>query len=649
MNEADPLFESEWLETDGLGGYASSTVPGRNARRYHGLLVAATDPPAGRSVLLSKLEETLVVAGVRYDLSVNRYPGALHPRGDRLLESFSPEPYPTWTYEAAGVRLRKTLFVVHGETTAVVSWEALNAPPGPLLLEVRPLVALRDHHALRREERGWDAGTTSGDGVVTVRPVAGLPPLRLFHDAASVRLDGVWYRSFELDRERERGFDFVEDLFSPATLTFDLAAAPTATVVATTGERRAAEAASLRRREEERRKEVAGEPGSPRLLRALRSAADRFLVRRGEGWTVIAGYPWFTDWGRDTMISLPGLALATGRLEVARSVLSTFARFVDRGMVPNRFPDHGEPPEYNTVDGTLWFVEAARAYLAASGDEAFAAELYPLLLEVVEEHLRGTRFGIRADDDGLLLAGEPGVQLTWMDAKVGDHVVTPRHGKPVEVQALWHNALRSVAALARDLGDGWQQRRLTALADRAAAAFSALFWSPARGHLVDVVGRDGSTDPSLRPNQLLALSLPYPLVEGERAESVLAAVERHLLTPFGLRTLAPSDPAYRGRYEGGPEARDGAYHQGTVWPWLMGPLVDAHLAVRGDSPETRWRAAVWLRPLCEHLLGPGLGELPEVYDGDPPQRATGCVAQAWSVAEVLRAVLRLGLARGGEA
>ncbi|MCL4806267.1 MAG: glycogen debranching enzyme N-terminal domain-containing protein [Thermoanaerobaculia bacterium] len=642
MNGLPLLPDAEWLETNGLGGFALSTVSGRNARRYHGLVVAATTPPTGRAVLLGKLEETLVVGQERFDLSVNRYAGRLHPRGDLHLRSFRVDPFPTWEYEAGGVRLRRTFFLVHGEDTAVVSWELITGPAGGVRLEVRPLLAYRDHHHLRDVATPCDPAVLREEGGVRLSPVCALPDLRLAHDADSVADTFFWYRGLEYDLDRERGFEYTEDLFSPLSFGWDLSARPEATLLATLGSRRAEDAPELRAAEEKRRRRVEGAGSDRRLLRLLRAAADRFVVRRAEGWTIVAGYPWFTDWGRDAMIALPGLLLATRRFDVARSVLETFARHVDRGMVPNRFPDEGSEPEYNNVDATLWFVEAVRAYHEATRDDAFRRQVYPLLVEIVERHLRGTRFGIRADVDALLSSGEPGQQLTWMDARVDGVVVTPRSGKPVEVQALWHNALRTVALYAADLGDAFTAARLLALADQARESFGALFWDEKVGHLADVVSPDGIRDLSFRPNQLLALSLHRPLLTGRRAERVLRTVEERLLTPYGLRTLDPAHPDYRGRFEGGPAERDAAYHQGTVWPWLLGPLVDAHLAVRGNTPESRRTASAWLAPLVEHLFGPGLGQLPEVFDGDPPHRPGGCVAQAWSVGEVLRAVLRTG-------
>jgi predicted glycogen debranching enzyme len=362
-------------------------------------------------------------------------------------------------------------------------------------------------------------------------------------------------------------------------------------------------------------------------------AADQFLVRRGDRRSVIAGYHWFSDWGRDTMIALPGLTLATGRPEIARDILEEFAAHVDRGMLPNRFPDAGEVPEYNTADATLWFFEAVRAWVAHTGEHDFARrKLYPVMADIIAWHERGTRYGIRVDSDGLLLAGEPGVQLTWMDAKSGDWVVTPRSGKPVEIQALWYNALRVIE---HAVPEGAHYREL---ADRAQRSFLPLFWNERFGCLYDVV--DGNVrDASIRPNQLLAASLFHKLLPPEKARSMLGVVERHLLTPYGLRSLAPGDPHYRGRYEGDSRSRDGAYHQGTVWPWLIGPFAGAYLEACGRSSEAIGKVQQWLAPLRRYMEDEGVGQIPEVFDGDAPHRAGGCIAQAWSVAEVLR-VLR---------
>ncbi|MDQ6705217.1 MAG: glycogen debranching protein, partial [Acidobacteriota bacterium] len=391
----------------------------------------------------------------------------------------------------------------------------------------------------------------------------------------------------------------------------------------------ASEAGELRRAETGRRKALGN---------GLPAAATQFLVKRGHGDTIIAGYPWFEDWGRDTMISLPGLTLATGRPEIAKSILVEWSRFVDRGMLPNRFPDAGSKPgnqpEYNTADAALWFFEALRAVIEHTGDYSFVSDaLYDILADIVAWHQRGTRYGIHVDADGLLAAGAPGVQLTWMDAKVRDWVVTPRRGKPVEIQALWYNALRIMEdlSLRRGLPGPYGE-----MAEAAKHAFVAQFWNESAGCLYDVIDGD-LRDSAIRPNQVIALSLKYRMPYTWQAKSILEVVERELLTPFGLRTLAPGDPNYRGRYEGDTAARDGAYHQGTVWPWLIGPFIAAYLEGHRNSAEAVARARSWLEPLRQFQDSAGAGQIPELFDGDAPHQPRGCTAQAWSVAEVLRA------------
>jgi predicted glycogen debranching enzyme len=409
-------------------------------------------------------------------------------------------------------------------------------------------------------------------------------------------------------------------------------------VIASTERHDSAEAPRLRAAEIARRRAIiASAPSTDVFTQTMVQAADQFLVRRGAETTVIAGYHWFSDWGRDTMIALPGLTLATGRYDVARSILRAFAESADRGMLPNRFPDAGEAPEYNTVDATLWFFEAARALGAQTGDYEFVrGRLYATMTDMISWHERGTRYGIHVDGDGLLFAGEPGVQLTWMDAKVGDWVVTPRRGKPVEIQALWYNAVRVMQELSARLGQESAAAHYEEMAGKARASFLRQFWNEEAGCLYDVVNGD-ERDGAIRPNQVFAVSLFYGMLPRERAKSVVAVVERDLLTPYGLRSLAPSDPQYRGRYEGDRLHRDGAYHQGTVWPWLMGPFLNAYLEVNGRTPEARAQAAQWSAELRRYAADEGLGQIPEVFDGDAPHRPAGCMAQAWSVAELLRA------------
>jgi len=381
-------------------------------------------------------------------------------------------------------------------------------------------------------------------------------------------------------------------------------------------------------------------PKDDDLVRALTVAADQYIVTRGEQKTIIAGYHWFADWGRDTMIALPGLTLATGRFEIARSILLEFAKYVDQGMLPNRFPDAGETPEYNTVDATLWFFEAVRALADNTKDFAFVRDnLYEVLRDVIDWHMRGTRYNIHVDTDGLLFSGEPGVQLTWMDAKVGDWVVTPRTGKAVEIQALWYNGLRVMEGLAKKFSDKRNQERYQSMAALAHKSFNEQFWNEEAGCLYDVVDGD-KRDASIRPNQIFAISLTDSMVSKARAKSILRVVERELLTPRGLRTLSPNDANYLGRYEGDPRSRDAAYHQGTVWPWLMGACITAYVKVFGAEPGRKF-ATEWLKNFGEHLTEAGLGQVSEIFDGDSPHTPRGCIAQAWSVAEILRAAVEL--------
>ncbi len=628
----------EWLETNGLGGSASSTTLGLNTRRYHGLLTAATKPPTERFVLLSKLEETLVVGDAKYDLGVNQYPGSIHPRGDQYLESFRLDPFPVFTYQVANLCIEKRLFLVHGENTVVVTYQVTGPIEDGTILEVRPLVAFRDYHSTAHANPAFNGNLEMGDQQVSLAPYQGLPRLHFAHNAAGVEAQGNWYYHFQYERERERGLDFEEDLNCPLVLRYDLAGTAFPALIASLTPHKISEVPVLQLHEIERRKVK----GADLFERQLVAAADQFVVAREDQKTVVAGYPWFADWGRDTMISLPGLALVTGRFEDARNMLVEFIRHLDNGMLPNRFPDRGELPEYNTVDGTLWLFHAVSELLRYSGDRKYIQEnFYDALAGVIDWHVKGTRYGIRMDQDGLLLAGEPGVQLTWMDAKIGDWVVTPRTGKAVEIQALWHNALCVMSQLAPTETD---RERFGAMAERARAAFSPLFWNEAAGCLYDVIAPEGP-DGAIRPNQILAVSLPYSILDEEKSRRVLEVVEWELLTPYGLRTLSPRDSRYRPRYEGDSRSRDSAYHQGTVWPWLLGPFLTAYAKVHGDSPEVRDQVSRFLQPLREHLWQAGLGQISEIFDGDAPHRPNGCIAQAWSVAEVLRTYAEDALGR----
>ena len=625
-------LEAEWLEADGLGGFASGTVGGIRTRRYHALLLSATTPPTGRVVLVNGLEAWIEGAAGTSALTTQRYaPDVVHPNGVEHLAAFTRDPWPAWTFRLPDATvIVHDLFVEPNACETVLRWRRA-AGSGPCQLKVRLLLSGRDYHALHRENPAFRFDAQVRGGTVSWRPYHDQPAIAALSNGGYAHAP-EWYRNFLYTAERDRGLDDIEDLASPGVLTFDLAAGP-AVIILRAGDglavRAAAHAADLAATEQARRAAT-----TSLVARSARS----YRVDRGAGQTLIAGFPWFTDWGRDTFIAMRGLVLATGELAAAEAILTAWAGTVSEGMLPNRFPDAGAAPEYNAVDASLWYIVAVHEFLdacAAAGRTVpapVADQLRAACEAILAGYAAGTRFGIGADADGLLRAGVPGVQLTWMDAKIGDHVVTPRIGKPVEVQALWINALRIAAAR-------WSMRWRD-LAAKALLAFAARFASPAGG-LFDVVDVDhvaGTADARLRPNQILAVGgLPFPLRAGAAARAVVDRVEAKLLTPLGLRTLSPDDPAYAGHYRGGPAERDGAYHQGTAWPWLMGPFVDAWLSVRGRTEAAKSEArARFLAPLMAHLDHAGLGHVSEVADGDPPHAPGGCPFQAWSLGELIR-------------
>lgn len=636
----DDLEGLEWLEANGLGGYASSTYSGANSRRYHGVLVASLNPPVDRRVLLSKLDESLSFGGLKFDLADNRFPGVVPGNAVRHLSSYRRDFFPTMEFEAGGARLSKSVAALHGENSTLIRYELLSGP-ADLSLELRPFLAPRPIHETAHANPALSPEFRFDRGLLRLLPYAGGPELFVSVPGAAFTGEPRWYYRFQYRREQERGLDFEEDLFTHGRFSVVLRVGEALHVLVTDKDPAGRDAALLWEGEGRRRGALlAPAAGLSGFLVRLTLAADQFLVRRGaEGATVIAGYPWFEDWGRDTMIALRGLSLGTGRVHEARAVLSAFLGALSRGMLPNRFPEAGSPPEYNTVDATLWLFVAVHAYHKQAGDPDFALKTcLPALLDILDWHRRGTRFGIHAAEDGLLSAGAEGEQLTWMDAKVGDWVVTPRRGKAVEVNALWYNALRITQELAQAAGRDSEAKDLGQQADKARESFGGAFWNAPAGCCFDVIGEAGP-DPSVRPNQIFCLSLPFPLLDGERARLLLQTVEAQLFTPRGLRSLSPRDPRYVPRYEGGVVQRDGAYHQGTVWAWLLGPYVDALVRVRGEAGKAQARGIlVGFEP---HLDEACLGSVSEIFDGDAPHRPRGCVAQAWSVAELLRVGLDL--------
>lgn len=651
----EALLAREWLVTNGLGGYASGTVAGVNTRRYHGLLVAALAPPVARTLLVAKVDEAVEVDGASYELGANEYhDGTLSPRGFTYLLGFRLDgTVPTWTYRVPGAVLEKTVWMGRGANRTFVLYRLL---PGsqPAKLVVQPYLAERDYHALQRgDSRGSFEVSPIVSGIL-VRPWPSAAAYTLRISRGTFHPGPDWYWRFLYRAERDRGFDCLEDLYVPGRFHVALEPGEDVVLAASTepDDGPLPEGIQAYQAEQARQEDLVRSaarlpedtlsiPGDGGLARRLVLAADQFLVRGGTRRTVIAGYHWFTDWGRDTMIALPGLTLATGRWDEAREILLDFAATVDEGMLPNRFPDDGTPPEYTSADAALWYVIAIHRYLSRTHDRSLLVQVYPCLREIVTCYRRGTRHGIRVDPaDGLLEAGTPESALTWMDARVEGQAVTPRCGKAVDLNALWYNAVRLVAGWARELGDDpepWDEA-----ATAVERSFVGRFYYGDGGYLYDVIGPDGVPDTALRPNQLLALALPYPLLDGAPARSVLEAVTRELLTPVGLRSLSPRDPLYRGRYAGGPSDRDAAYHQGTVWPWWLGPYVVALVRVTGD----RGRARRLLAPFRGHLLEAGLGTVSEIFDGDPPHRPRGCIAQAWSVGVLLEAWEFLGGDRG---
>ncbi|MGB7069458.1 MAG: amylo-alpha-1,6-glucosidase [Pyrinomonadaceae bacterium] len=627
----DEATRREWLETNGIGGFACGTVSGTHTRRYHGLLTGATRPPLGRLTLLSKFEETVLIDGERFDLSSNQFQDSVFPRGYEFLTGFRLDPFPVWTYTIRDIEIEKKIFMVHGKNSTVCRW-SISRSNDRVELELRPLLSFVDYHHLQHESPTIDTHFDVADGCVSVHPFNGLPRLHFHHNASNVEATGYWYKNFEYSIEKERGFDYSEDLFQPFLMRFDLA--ESADVVVSLDEQTTEPAQKLQDREISRRtallKRVAA---ADDFSKQLMLAADQFIVVRGMGHTVIAGYPWFSDWGRDTMIALSGLSLSTGRTEIAKEILVEFSRYISEGMIPNRFPDAGDQAEYNTVDATLWFFEAVREYAEQTGDyDLIRDELYPRLIDIVHWHVRGTRYNIHLDTDGLLYAGEPDVQLTWMDAKIGDFVVTPRTGKPVEIQALWYNSLRIMSDLAQRFGDVEDRAKYDAMAELAKQSFNALFWNAAEDCLFDVVN-NGARDGSVRPNQIFAVSLRYSMLDAASSKKVLDKVEAELLTPVGLRSLSPRDPAFCPVYIGSPYDRDSAYHQGTVWGWLIGPFVDAYRRV---YPGREDRIDAMLSGFVDTMNEAGLGQISEIFDAVAPHTPRGCFAQAWSVAEVLR-------------
>lgn len=627
---------SEWLETDGLGGFASGTATGIRTRRYHSLLTTSVTPPTDRRVMVSGVDAWVEIAGTSIALTSQAYlPEVVHPDGMHRIATFRSEPWPTWEYDLGqGHRIKYELFMTDGVSQVVLRWSWVGTTPAHAALVVRPFLAFRDYHALARERSDFEFAPRTRTPWLVFQPQPQQPALAVLTNG-EYQHDPHWYRGFRYDEERARGFDYVEDLAAPGVLRFDWASRAAICLLSVNSDDVPLNVSPVEYADQLRQVEL-----SRRLAfeTPLHRAAAAYVVHRGRGRTIVAGYPWFTDWGRDTFIAVRGLCTAVGDYDTAADVLLQWADSVFEGMLPNRFPDHGQEAEYNSVDASLWFViavyeliaEAQRKGSPVPPDQRRRLEL--AVGEILNAYVRGTRYGIHVDRDGLLAAGAEGVQLTWMDARVGDHVVTPRIGKPVEVQALWWNVL---VAAAED-EPSWRP-----LAERARTSFISRFWNADTGSLYDVVDvdhRPGTVDASVRPNQIFAVGgLPQAVLQGRQARRVVDLVERRLWTPLGLRTLDPDDRRYVPRYFGGPEERDAGYHQGTAWPWLLGPFVEAWLRVRNHRRGAQKQAREkFIKPLLAHLLEAGIGHVSEIVDAELPQKPRGCPFQAWSVGELQR-------------
>jgi 4-alpha-glucanotransferase len=645
----------EWWLANGLGAYAAGTIAGTLTRRYHGLLIAPVNPPLGRHLVVAKADANLIDGDRNWPLFANRWPdGMVEPAGFRNIESFRLDGrMPVWQFACGELRVEYRIWMEHGSHTTYVAWRLLPGgiePTRPLTLKVRLLANAHDHHGAARPWEFNPVIESDGADLRVRHPDWFTLTLRARGGTVSSRHE--WYENFDLPAERSRGLGDRDNhlCVGEAELTLlpgdwvglvaSLEHNPSPYLDEALRRARAVDAGNLKRA----RVQVPELAHAPSWVDQLTLAAASFVFARplsdaADGESVIAGYPWFGDWGRDTMIALPGLTLATGRFDTARKILQTFARFVDQGMLPNVFPGAGDQPEYNTVDAALWYVEAWRAYVESTRDRAALKEAFPVLQSIIDWHVKGTRYGIGVDAaDGLLQAGAPGVQLTWMDAKIGDWVVTPRAGKPVEINALWFNALECMVQFAESLKLAPEPYRK--LAAKAKKSFQR-FINAGTGGLFDVLDGPNGDDSTIRPNQIFAVSLPFSPLDRENRKAVLQVVGRELLTSYGVRSLSPAHPDYRPRYGGGVWERDSAYHQGAAWGWLLGHYALAEYRVHGDAQAAQAR----LEPLRDHLLDAGLGTVSELFDGAPPHSPGGAPSQAWSVACALEAWWRLERAK----
>ncbi|MCX8129258.1 MAG: amylo-alpha-1,6-glucosidase [Clostridia bacterium] len=644
----DKGIEKEWLLTNGIGGFASSTVIGANTRRYHGLLVASLRPPVNRHLIISKIDETITVGGKKYDLHSYRTPGYTM-EGYKNLQRVTVDPLPRFVFSIEDLFIEKKLCMVYGENTVVIVYRIINGG-SKSRFSLTPLMNFRDYHHNSCRDHLRFSRSRYKSGIIVKPDFYDLDINVFCSEGEFHELNDCYFMGMEYAVEAERGLHSIEDHYIPGYFDIDILPGEekNITVIASVEKEIVnVDGPELMAKEEARYRKLVQDAGyRDRLAKELVIAADSFIVYRKstDAKTIIAGYPWFTDWGRDTMIAFTGLTLVTKRFQDARDILYTFSRYVKDGLIPNMFSDVGQEPAYNTVDAALWYFEAVNKYIEYTGDYTFIKkDIYDALTQILNKYIDGTHFKIKMDKDYLIGAGDEKTQLTWMDAKVGDWVVTPRHGKAVEINALWYNALMVMSKLSAQYGKdtGYYE----GLARNVKDSFLKVFWNVQDGYLYDVVTNE-YRDGKVRPNQIMAVSLSYPVLEGFQAEKVVRRVWKELYTAYGLRSLSPHDNEYRGIYIGDSYHRDGAYHQGTVWTWPLGQFITAYARVFGSSEKNKSILRRFFEPFRDHLEDACIGSISEIFDGNEPLTPRGCFAQAWSVGEILRAYIESGIYDG---
>ncbi len=642
LKEKNKTLSAEWLVTNGIGGYASTTVSGANTRRYHGLLVAALNPPVERKVMVSKVEETIVTEDENFDLGSNFYPGVVHPQGYKTIESFERNPLPKTVFYKRGHRLSKTVFMVHSSNTTVVEYENVGAIS--VKLQLTPMYLYRDYHSLYHEDDSFCHYYDMESNTLKVYACDHSDPLFMKYSGGKFNGNYFWHKNHEYPEEQQRGQDFLEDTFSIGYVEINLLPGKKIFLMFSTNQEMFGENPEiLKQNELKRLKSLRPKNNKNQLLADLFATADQFIVWREstKSYSIVAGYHWFTDWGRDTMIALQGLGIATGKQEISKSIISTFFKSIDKGMLPNRFPDNeNDVPEYNTIDATLWLFDTLYKYSQRFDDAEFIKENLHHLEDILKWHIEGTRYNIHVTEDGFLAGGEGISQLTWMDARIGDFVVTPRHGLPVEIQALWYNALQIYLYFSTEFAVKPKvfQTKIQKTAKKLKANFKSYFLNE-KGYLNDVVQEDKLADDSIRPNQVYALSLSFPILDKETGKSVLNIVDKDLFTPYGLRTLSPEHLNFRPVYEGNPWERDTAYHQGTVWPFLLADYFQACAYVYGLTPEVQQKIVSSVDALQKHFYQNGcINGIAEIFDGKIPLHGKGTINQAWSVSALIQLI-----------